>query len=367
MTVSAPLRIIDTGLNAGRWNIAADQALIDEHRAGRTPDTLRILTFTPSVLVGRHQDLSREIDVDYCRAHGIDIGRRITGGGAIYLDPGQLGWELICSRTRLGGGSLTAITERICEAAAVAMSELGVEVRFRPRNDLEVDGRKIGGTGGFFDGETVFYQGTLLIDADTETMFRVLRVPPAKRARQAQAAAASRVTTLRAQLGRALPSLERIRAVLGEGLVEQLGFDYEHGALNDVERSAIEDCHANDIGSDEFVYEIDGVHNARGWRHASADTRGGLVEVYLTFGTQGDPRVENAIIVGDYFVTPPRMIYDLEAALRGARASEAGDCARDFLAARQFETLSIEPAELAGLVERAARAEEDRTWTTSRA
>ena len=50
-------------------------------------------SFTPSVLVGRHQVLSREVDLDYCRTHRIDVGRRVTGGGAIYLDAGQLGWN----------------------------------------------------------------------------------------------------------------------------------------------------------------------------------------------------------------------------------------------------------------------------------
>ena len=98
-------RLLDTGINDGRWNVALDQVLIDAHRAGQAPDTLRFLRFTPSVLVGRHQDLSREIDVDYCARHGIDVGRRVTGGGALYLDPQQLGWELVCTRAALGGGS----------------------------------------------------------------------------------------------------------------------------------------------------------------------------------------------------------------------------------------------------------------------
>ena len=87
----AKFRIIDTGVREGRANIAFDAALIEERQADRVPDTIRFLSFPPTVLIGRHQDLSREIDLDYCARHGIGTVRRITGGGAIYLDEGQLG------------------------------------------------------------------------------------------------------------------------------------------------------------------------------------------------------------------------------------------------------------------------------------
>ena len=101
-----PFRIIDTGVREGRANIAFDAALIDERQAGRVPDTIRFLSFPPTVLIGRHQDLSREIDLDYCAKHRIGTVRRITGGGAIYLDEGQLGWELVFDRASLGIAAL---------------------------------------------------------------------------------------------------------------------------------------------------------------------------------------------------------------------------------------------------------------------
>ena len=145
-------------------NIALGQAMIERHVAGEFPDTLRFLRFPPTVLVGRHQALGQEVDTDYCRKHDIALVRRITGGGAIYLDPGQLGWELVISRSSLHGANLTDLARTICEAAAGGLKALGVNASYRPRNDIEVDGRKIGGTGGFFDGDTLFYQGTVLVD-----------------------------------------------------------------------------------------------------------------------------------------------------------------------------------------------------------
>lgn len=173
-------RVIDTGVREGRLNIAFDQAMIDLRRQDLMPDTIRFLQFEPSALVGRHQVLSREIRVDYCRANGVRLVRRITGGGALYMDEGQFGFELVFHRKALDCTSLAALSEAICEAAAAGLCNLGVDARYRPRNDIEVDGRKISGTGGFFDGDTIFFQGTVLVDVDAGKMLAALNVPQDK-------------------------------------------------------------------------------------------------------------------------------------------------------------------------------------------
>ena len=123
-----PFRIIATGLRGGRANIAFDQALIEARREGKIPDTIRFLRFRPSALIGIHQYLSHELKLDYCKAHGIETVRRITGGGGLYFDEGQIGWELVFDRATLGAMDLAEVTRRICEAAA-----LGLPKARRPR------------------------------------------------------------------------------------------------------------------------------------------------------------------------------------------------------------------------------------------
>ncbi len=174
-------RAIDTGLREGRAQIAFDEALIELHKAGTIPDTVRFLRFPPTALIGRHQAMSQEVKVEYCRANGIGLVRRITGGGAIYFDEGQIGWELVLSRKRMAMPSLGDYTRAICEAVAHGLSSaFAIDARFRPRNDIEVGGQKLCGTGGFFDGDTLFYQGTVLIDVDPARMMACLNVPAAK-------------------------------------------------------------------------------------------------------------------------------------------------------------------------------------------
>ena len=125
--MSKTFRVIDTGLRDGREQIAFDQALVDLHQAGEIPDTIRFLRFPPTVLIGRHQALSQELKLDYCAANNIRTVRRITGGGPLYFDEGQLGWELVFHRSSLGTSNLGELSAKICEAVAAGLRALGVD------------------------------------------------------------------------------------------------------------------------------------------------------------------------------------------------------------------------------------------------
>ena len=133
------------------------------------------------------------------------------------MDEGQLGFELVFHRGTLGIASLAELAKAMCEAAAAGLNRLGVNAQYRPRNDIEVDGRKISGTGGFFDGDTIFYQGTLLIDLSAEKMLATLNVPCEKLIKRELDSAAARIVTLRELLGEGTPNLSKIKAELLEG------------------------------------------------------------------------------------------------------------------------------------------------------
>lgn len=350
--MAKPLRVIDTGVRDGRRNIAFDQALIEARRAGAIPDTLRFLRFRPTALVGRHQTLESEIDLAYCRAHGIGVARRITGGGAIYFDEGQLGWELALDRATLGTAALGEVTRLICEAAAAGLSRLGVDARYRPRNDIEIGGRKVSGTGGFFESNTLFFQGTVLVDMNPEDMLAALRVPRAKLEKRALDSAAHRVVTLKALLG-AAPPLEDVQRALTEGFAEKLGFAPQPASITEHEEALAKGLHEEEIGTDEFVAGSARPGNDPGTLAGSHTGRGGTIEAYLRLeGARGD-RIREALITGDFFVSPPRTILDLEAALRGVPVAEAGDAVERFFAQAPVGLLSAAPADFRLAVEAA--------------
>ena len=224
-------RWIDTGVLPPAENLALNRALLEARQAGEAPSTLRFLRFTPSALVGRHGNPAKELDLAFCKAQGIAVHRRITGGGAIYMDPNVLGWELYLDKAEAGSAEMAAISRRICEAAARAIGDLGAKAEFRPPTDIVVAGRKISGTGGALDGSALVYQGTLLIDFDVARMLRALGVADEKVHAGARAA-----TVNLSELVSPIPSAAALRGAFIGAFGREFGADIEVGALNEAEQ-----------------------------------------------------------------------------------------------------------------------------------
>jgi lipoate-protein ligase A len=321
--MSKPFRLIDTGVREGRSNIAFDMALIELRQQNKVPDTIRFLRFPPTALLGRHQDLSHEINLDYCAANGIGTVRRITGGGAIYLDEGQLGWELVFHRKSLGISKLPCLAREICNAAAAGLGELGVDAKFRPRNDIEVDGRKISGTGGFFDGEVLIYQGTVLVDMNPAQMVKALNIPAAKIAKHNLDTAEQRVVTLKELLGDDLPDVETI------------------GEITEAEEALAQEHYDEEIGTDEFVADIDNPGRGDKLLEGTHTGAGGTINAFVKLEGPTLGILQRALLTGDFFVTPPRTIFDLEATLIGTRLEDVERTIRKFFAKASIDTLSV--------------------------
>ncbi len=306
-------RVIDTGLRPAAENIALNRALLEARQAEAAPRTLRFLRFLPSALVGFHQSVAQELDTDYCAAHGIAIQRRITGGGAIYFDETQLGWELYLDKRTFGTADMLEIARRVCETAAAGIRALGVDARFRPRNDIEVDGRKISGTGGAFDGDAILYQGTLLIDFDVERMLRVLRIPAEKLSGKAIASARERVVNLRELLGTP-PDLDEVKRALTRAFAEGFGVEFDEAGLTPFEEQRYRAALA-EIDTPEWVYQIDRPAAEAPVVEGMHKCEGGLLRAALHVDLARG-RIKQVWLTGDFFVNPRRLVADLEAALK---------------------------------------------------
>ena len=348
-----PFRVIATGLRGGRANIAFDQALIEARREEKIPDTIRFLRFRPSALIGIHQYLSHELKLDYCKAHGIETVRRITGGGGLYFDEGQIGWELVFDRATLGVLDLAEVTRRICEAAALGLRKLGVPAHYRPRNDIEVDGRKISGTGGFFDGNLIFYQGTLLIDFDPAKMLACLNVPAEKLAKRAidwPRNASSRCVKCWAALypistpfiRDSSPDLPKASALRRHGV-----------EITDYEEELAERVFREEIGTDGYVTMLDAPPADDALVSASLTGRGGSVRADIRLEGLHRDRIREALITGDFFITPPRVVFDLEASLRGLNVADAGEAVESFFRRTPTDFLSLGAGDFRQVIEMA--------------
>jgi lipoate-protein ligase A len=216
-------RLLDTGALPAAHNMALDKVILNARSANLVPNTVRYLQFSPHcVLVGYHQSVELEVEEEYCREHGIEINRRITGGGNLYWDESQLGWELYAPKNTPGiPRRLDDMYRLMCESVVAGLDRLGVKAKFRPTNDIEVEGRKLSGTGGTEIGATFLYQGTLLTDFDVDTMINALKLPIKKLEDKQVDSFKKRVTCLKEVLGY-LPPMEQIKTALAEGISEVL-------------------------------------------------------------------------------------------------------------------------------------------------
>src|SRR5512136_2581619 len=233
-------RLLDTGPRSGAENMALDEVLLELKAGERIPHALRFLQFSnPTVLVGHHQSVEEEVRLDYCRAHGIDLNRRLTGGGALYWGKNELGWEIYISKKDPRIPSrIEDLYRKMGEAAALGLRHLGIHAYFRPRNDIEIQGRKISGTGGTELSGAILFQGTLLVDFDVDEMLRSLRIPTEKLQDKEIESVKERVTCLKRELGRT-PPMQTIKWALAKGFQEAFGVRFEDHPLTKEEENEL--------------------------------------------------------------------------------------------------------------------------------
>jgi lipoate-protein ligase A len=336
------IRIIDTGLLSGAENMAWDEALLQARVDGHIPDTLRYLRFSPPVaLVGFHQALAEEIRLDYCLQEGIEVNRRITGGGAIYFDEGQLGWELIASRKTLSVGlTMEEITGAICRAAVRGLRSLGLKAEFRPRNDIEIQGRKISGTGAAFEGDCFLFQGTLLIDFHLDHLIKALRIPTEKLNHKELSSARERVTSLREQLGER-PDLERVKAALEEGFREELGLRFQTGLITEREKEMVRQ-RLFKMRSSTWIQGSRIPFRPQEVLRSIHKEDGGLIRTAVKVDLK-KKKIKDILITGDFFIHPRRTIYDLEATLKNSSIKDLADTIERFFKDNRIELLGLSP------------------------
>lgn len=126
----------------------------------------------PSVIVGKNQNTLEEIDHEYVEKEGVSVVRRISGGGAVYHDHGNLNFSWI---TRFQQGSLLNFRQ-FTDPVITVMRELGVPAELTGRNDIVADGRKISGNAQFTTAHSMFSHGTLLFDSQLDNVVQALQV-----------------------------------------------------------------------------------------------------------------------------------------------------------------------------------------------
>lgn len=320
-------RLLDTGKRPAAENMCLDEAILEARARGLVPNTFRFLQFQPRCcLVGFHQSVEQEIREDYCRERGIHINRRITGGGAIYFGKDTLGWEVVAGKD-VASRDILALYRTLCDAAIMGLRSLGVDASFRPVNDIEVEGRKISGTGGTEAHEAFLFQGTLLIDLDIHTMLRALRIPTEKLKDKEIDSLKERMTCLKWELGE-IPPMSKVKDAILGGFSKTFGAEFLAGELSQWESDYFQE-HLQRFQSDSWVCKVRRSLKDDRLLYSVYKAPGGLIRLSLLVDDIRDC-IKTILITGDFFAYPKRAVLDLEARLKNCRCNKIEETVSSF-------------------------------------
>ncbi|HUY60342.1 MAG TPA: biotin/lipoate A/B protein ligase family protein [Candidatus Dormibacteraeota bacterium] len=195
------VRLIDLGLCSYTKSQTLYHAVADAMRPTDPNTIILCRPQRPYVCIGRHQELDREVDESACRRLGLPILRREVGGGAVYLDRNQVFFQLVW-RPREVPARIHAAFEHFAQAPVDCYQRLGVTgAHFAPVNDLQVDGRKIGGLGAASIGHGFVFVGSIILDFNARAAASVLRIADEKMRDKVAGAIDTYVSSLRKELG----------------------------------------------------------------------------------------------------------------------------------------------------------------------
>lgn len=308
-------RFLDTGLLSAAENMAIDEMLVKLRAKNQIPNTIRVLQFTPpAVLVGFHQAIEPEVRVDYCKQNGIDINRRITGGGAIYFDTNQIGWEIICGKDFFNHSIPNLqFFKNLSMPIIYMLNQLGIKANFRGRNDIEVNGRKISGTGGAEWGDAFLFQGTLLVDFDVDTMLRALRIPIEKLKKHEIDSLKERVTCINWELG-FTPQTKRLKELIKRSFEECFGIRLYKSGLTEIEKTLLRK-YIERFESEKWINKVRIPTCRQPVIYSIYVSKRGKIKAFFTLNLH-NRRIQSAIFIGDFFIYPSRVIFDLESVFK---------------------------------------------------
>ena len=292
------------------YGLATDEAMSIRVSKNKSNPILRLYTYASySALVGRFQRIENELNLDFCEDQNISINRRPTGGGAILMGEDQLGiaWMVRewneCHTPR-------ELMQNFAEALCKGLQTFGISARFRGKNDLEVDGRKIAGLGiqSNVSGGYLFHC-SLLVDLDVILMLRALNVPVEKLEAKKLQSIEGRITTVRNETHTEI-HLEEVLGSIKKAFGSHFGIMLEQSSYSPEDKKQINEMEFSKYLNKEWIFQKVDVPDLSG--EAKQMTPSGLLDVRVTLAG----RQIKAVFLGGDFFAAESAVADIEGRLR---------------------------------------------------
>ena len=212
------MRAIQSPSTDPRFNLALEQYIFDQMPRNRS--YLMLWRNDQTIVVGKHQDTFAEINADYVRANQIQVVRRLSGGGAVYHDLGNVNFTFIADHT---GSDFDFST--FCRPVVKALHSIGVPAEINGRNDMTLDGKKFSGNSQYMKHGRVMHHGTLMFHSDLEVVSQALAVSKDKIESKGLKSVRSRVTNIKPYVQEDITTADFFR-ILREFMFEAVSYTH---------------------------------------------------------------------------------------------------------------------------------------------
>jgi lipoate-protein ligase A len=241
-------------------NMAIDEAVLKARIEDLVPNTIRFYQWKPSaVSIGKFQTIEKEVHLESCKRQGIDVVRRLTGGGAVYHDAeNEITYSVVADKSDFKAKDITGIYKKVYAALSEGLKSLGLTTDFNEGNaktcpNLTINGKKISGSAQSHKKGIVLQHGTLLIDVDVEKMFTLLQVPWAKTLAEVVNVASHKITSIKKETGKDV-TIRDVDEALIHGFQKALNMKLVNGELMPYEKELAENLYKEKYSTNEWNF-----------------------------------------------------------------------------------------------------------------
>lgn len=287
------------------FNLAAEEYVLRNFKE----NCFMLWRNAPSIIVGKHQNTIAEINFEYVKEHNIDVVRRLSGGGAVFHDLGNLNFTFI---QNVEGEQNLVDFKKYTKPIIEVLTQLGVNAKFEGRNDIMIDGKKVSGNAEHVFKKRVLHHGTLLFSSKMTDLSQALKVNPLKYQDKGVKSVRSRVTNISDHLSKQMSVLEFQDAIL-----EHVVKSYENTSIYEYTKQDI--SQVNKLVKEKYsTWEWNFGYSPKYDFEKLVKTKGGSVEIQMNI-EKG--LIQDIKIFGDFF--NENDISEIEDSLKGKNHQES--------------------------------------------